>query len=114
MSALFSTTAWAPAALACAVEAGIGGGGVEHDLGGRRLGAQRAAQREAVLVAQPPVEQHDVRAGVAQGGEQLVAVARGADAHEAGLGAQDSLEPSAQNGMVVDDENPDHVLMMLA
>ena len=114
MSALFSTTAWAPAACGLAVEPGIGRGRVEHHLRRRRLGAQRAAQRDAVLVAQAPVEQDDVGARVAQRGEQLVAVAGGADAHEAGLRAQDRLEPGAQDGMVVDHEDPDHVPMMLA
>ena len=68
----------------------------------------------AVLVAQAPVEQHHVGPRVAQGGEQLVPVAGGADAHEARLRAQDRLESGAQDGMIVDDEDPDHVPMMLA
>ena len=114
MSALFSTTAYAPAALAWRLEAGVGGRRVEHDLRRRRLGAQRAAQRHAVLVAQAPVEQHHVGARVAQGGEQLVAVPGGADAHETRLRAQDRLEPGAQDGMVVDHEDPDHVRMIVA
>ena len=68
----------------------------------------------ALLLAQAPVQQHDVGPGVAQGGEQLVPVTGGADADEAGLGAQDGLQPGAQNGMIVDDEDPDHVRMMVA
>jgi hypothetical protein len=51
---------------------------------------------------------------VAQGGEQLVAVARGADAHETRLRPQDRLEPGAQDGMVVNHEDPNHVRMMVA
>ena len=114
MSALFSTTAWAPAALAWASRPGVGGRGVEHHLRRRRLGAQRAAQRHAVLVAQAPVEQHDVGARMAQGSEQLVAVPGGSDAHETRLRAQYRLESGAQDRMVVDHEDPDHVRMMVA
>jgi hypothetical protein len=43
-----------------------------------------------------------------------VAVAGGPDAHEPGLRAQDRLQPGAQDGMVIDDEDPDHVRMMVA
>src|SRR3954447_5448211 len=100
--------------LGLALEPGVGRGGVEHDFRRRRPGAQRAAQREAALVARPPVEEHDVGPGLAQGGAQLVPVSGGADADEPRLGAQDSLQPGAQNGMIVDDQDPDHVRMMLA
>ena len=95
-------------------EAGLGGGGVEHHLRRRRLGAQRAAQRDAVLVAETPVEQHHVGARVAQGSQQLEAVAGGAHAHEARFRTQDRFEPGAQHRMVVNHEDPDHVCMMLA
>jgi len=92
----------------------VGARRVEDDLRRRGLRAQRAAQRDAVVATQSPVEEHDVGAGPAQGGQQLMAVAGGANAHESGLGPQHRLQPRPQDGVVVDDEYPNHAPRMVA
>jgi hypothetical protein len=90
------------------VHVGAAVGGVDHDLRGVVVGAQRRAQREPVLVAEAAVEHDHVGGGAVQHALHLGAVGGDADAHEAGLGAQHRLEPRPEDRVVVDDEDANH------
>ena len=103
-----STRPEAPASSAKRSSARVRVGRVEQDRGRVGLGAQCAAELDAVLVAQAMVEDHHVWAGAAQQDPHRRAVLRAADAAEAGLGAKHGFEACTQNGVVVDDENADH------
>ena len=77
--------------------------GGQHDDRDVRLGAQRAAQRQAVLARQHQVEQDEIDAAVGQHLVHGAAVCRGADP-EAFLG-QRARDQIADLAMVVDDQD---------
>jgi hypothetical protein len=81
---------------------GVGLGG-EHDDRDAGLGADRAADVDAVGAGQHQVEQHEVRLVLAEHGERLVAV--GAQGRLVALAAQDDAEHLGQGGVVVDDQH---------
>ena len=83
-------------------------GGEDEDLAGRAGGGDRGGRRDPVHARHPDVHQHDVGVQGRCHADPGRPVAGLADDLDVGLGLQDQPEPHPEQGLIIDEQYPDH------